>query len=160
MKSRKTGDDPGEKGKAGTLHSGISLASLVNKNKAGVAGDPWNKEKVKENEVVRADVTMTRDSTWVSGYKSDFILVAGEATGGLVGQGWQICLGFRKRTWLLCGGWAKKQAHEIQEWGWCWAGGWHWRRWERLCAGHTCGGRGGACWVEGGDHSEVPGLSN
>lgn len=40
MKSRKTGDDPGEKGKAGTLHSGISLASLVNKNKAGVAGDP------------------------------------------------------------------------------------------------------------------------
>ena len=122
MRRRKTGDDPGEKGKAGTLHSGISLATLMNKNEAGVAGDPWNKEKVEESEVVRTDVTMTRDSTWVSGYKSDFILVAAEATGGLVGQGWQIYLGFRKRIWLLCGGWAKEQAHEIQEWGWCWAG--------------------------------------
>lgn len=94
----------------------------MNKNEAGVAGDPWNKEKVEENEVVRADVTMTRDTTWVCGYKSDFILVAVEATGGLVGQGWQICLWFRKRTWLSCGGWAKEEAHEIQEWGWCWAG--------------------------------------
>ena len=40
MRRRKTGDDPGEKGKAGTLHSGISLATLMNKNEAGVAGDP------------------------------------------------------------------------------------------------------------------------